>query len=231
MQAMILAAGRGARLRPLTDRCPKPLIPVLGKPLIVYHLEKLKASGITEIVINLAYLGQQIEDYLGDGQAWGVNIRYSRETQPLEVGGGIFHALPLLGHEPFILVNGDVWTDFDFATLPQILSGLGHLVMVDNPAHHLQGDYALSPAQHLERKENSLHPTYTYSGIAVLNPQLFKNCQAGAFRLAPLFEQAMKDRALTGEYYAGWWTDVGTLDRLQSLEKALALSLSSSKVC
>lgn len=219
MKAMILAAGRGNRLRPLTDTLPKPLVPVLGKPLIQYHIENLKAAGINDIVINLAHLGEQIENYLGNGQAFGVNIEYSWEKEmPLEVGGGIFNALPLLGPAPFMIVNGDIWTDFPFAKLPKTLTGLAHLILVDNPSHNETGDFALTNEGKLQ---NHIMRPFTYSGIAVLSPALFANCQKGAFRLAPLLHEALTQDALYGEHYTGRWTDVGTLPRLQSLEKVL----------
>ncbi len=217
MKAMILAAGLGKRLRPLTDNCPKPLVPVKGKPLIVYHVENLKKAGFTEIVINLAHLGEKIEQYLGNGQSWGVHIAYSKEKEPLEVGGGIFNALPLLGSAPFALVNGDIWTDYPFAQLPRHLPGLGHLIMVDNPLHNPVGDFAIIEGKLQKAPQNRL----TYSGIAVLQPALFQDCQPGVFRLAPLLEKALAQEALFGEHYGGYWTDVGTIERLQNLENTL----------
>lgn len=219
MRAMILAAGRGKRLQPITDVCPKPLVAVGGKPLIVYHLENLQRAGITEIVINLAHLGAKIEAYLGNGATWGVEIAYSWENPCLDVGGGIFNALPLLGKDPFIIINGDIWTDFPLTTLPQFPKALAHLVMVDNPPQHLTGDFALEQNGQLKR-----HPggaTYTYSGISVLRPALFQHCTGGAFPLAPLLDKAASESNLSGEHYAGRWTDVGTIERLQNLENAL----------
>ncbi len=228
-RAMILAAGRGNRLRPLTDHCPKPLIEAGQKPLIVYHIENLAKAGFTEIVINLCHLGEQIEAYLGNGSHFGVSIAYSVESSLLEVGGGICNALPLLGFDPFVIVNGDIWTDYPFARLPRKLPGLAHLVMVDNPSHHEAGDFALQANGQLSR-ENHQH-TLTYSGISVLHPDLFKDCHSGsAFRLAPLLDKAILSQQLYGEHYQGAWTDVGTLDRLQSLENALALPPLAQKI-
>lgn len=221
MRAMILAAGRGERLRPITDTCPKPLVKVGGKPLIVYHLENLKKSGITDIVINLHYLGEKIESYLGNGSSFEVNIAYSKEPKVLEVGGGIHHALPLLGNAPFMIVNGDIWTDYDFGKLPQTLNGLAHLVLVNNPDHHPQGDFGLSEEDG-RLVSNSTSFSYTYSGMSILSPALFKAASKDeTFRLAPLLHQAMRDKQLYGQVYAGKWTDVGTLERLQALEKTI----------
>jgi MurNAc alpha-1-phosphate uridylyltransferase len=228
-RAMILAAGRGNRLRPLTDHCPKPLVEVGKKPLIVYHIENLAKAGISEIVINLFHLGEQIEAYLGNGQHWGVNIAYSFESTLLEVGGGIFNALGLLGSSPFIIVNGDIWTDYSFMRLPRTLKGLAHLVMVDNPLHHKAGDFVLHANGLLSRENHQ--GTLTYSGISVLHPDLFSGCMSNsAFRLAPLFDKAILSQQLYGEHYQGAWTDVGTLSRLQSLENALALAPLAQKI-
>ncbi len=220
MKAMILAAGKGERLRPLTLHTPKPLVPVAGVPLIEYHLRALAAAGITEVVINHAWLGQQIEDHLGDGARFGVHIRYSAENEPLETGGGIFRALPLLGSEPFVLVNGDIWTDYRFTALPSSLAGLAHLVLVDNPAHHPEGDFVLQHGQVFG--SNPGLPSLTYSGLAVLNPQLFAGCMEGAFKLAPLLRQAMDAGQVSGEHYQGHWVDVGTHERLAEIEQLLA---------
>lgn len=220
MKAMILAAGKGERLRPLTLHTPKPLVPVAGVPLIEYHLRALAAAGITEVVINHAWLGQQIEDHLGDGARFGVHIRYSAENEPLETGGGIFRALPLLGSEPFVLVNGDIWTDYRFTALPASLAGLAHLVLVDNPAHHPEGDFVLQHGQVFG--SNPGLPSLTYSGLAVLNPQLFAGCVEGAFKLAPLLRQAMDAGQVSGEHYQGHWVDVGTHERLAEVEQLLA---------
>ncbi len=214
---MILAAGRGERMRPLTDTCPKPLLPVGNKRLIEYHIDALTAAGVESIVINVAYLGEQIQHYLGDGSRYGVKILYSPEAEALETGGGIFKALPLLGDDPFILVNGDVWTDYDFATLPKHISGLAHLVMVANPEHNPVGDFSLVGNRLSPTGDNKL----TYSGIGVYHPHLFAGCEPGRFPLAPLLKKAMAEKQISGEYYRGKWVDVGTPQRLQELDKAL----------
>lgn len=219
MKAMILAAGKGERMRPLTLRTPKPLLPVAGVPLIEYHLRALVAAGFKEVVINHAWLGAQIEAHLGDGAGWGLSISYSPEGEPLETGGGIFKALPLLGHEPFVLVNGDVWTDYDFRRLPSKPIGLAHLVLVDNPGHHGKGDFCLQ--QGLVSDGNDAAATLTYSGIAVIDPALFDGCTAGAFKLAPLLRQAMASGQVTGEHYGGHWVDVGTQERLAHVEQLI----------
>lgn len=220
MKAMILAAGKGERMRPLTLHTPKPLVPVAGMPLIEYHIRALAAAGITELVINHAWLGQQIEDYLGDGSRLGVQISWSPEGEPLETGGGIFKALPLLGDQPFVLVNGDVWTSYDFASLPQRPAGLAHLVLVDNPEHHPQGDFVLgSDGLVAPRKDQA---GLTFSGISVLDPALFAGCTPGAFRLAPLLVEAMQQGRVSGEHFAGDWVDVGTHERLAQVEQLIA---------
>jgi MurNAc alpha-1-phosphate uridylyltransferase len=204
-KAMILAAGRGTRLRPLTDEIPKPLIPIAGKPLIAYHLEALVSAGIQDIVINVAYQGKKIRNSLGDGREFGVNIQYSVEPDQggLETGGGIFNALPLLGEQPFIVVNGDIWTDYPFAKLFRPLAGLAHLVLVDNPAHNPGGDFGLTAEEIV-----TLTQTQTFSGIGLYHPKLFENCQPGVFRLA-------------GECYSGAWVDIGTLDRLAEVRSRI----------
>jgi MurNAc alpha-1-phosphate uridylyltransferase len=220
MKAMILAAGKGERLRPLTLHTPKPLVRAGGVPLIEYHLRAIKSAGIEDVVINHAWLGQQIEDYLGDGRQWGLKIRHSPEGEPLETGGGIFRALPLLGDEPFLVVNGDIWVDFDFSSLMKPLKGLAHLVLVDNPPHHPDGDFALIDG-HVH--DDAAQPRLTYSGIAVLHPQLFAGCTEGAFKLAPLLRDAMAKGLVTGERFGGRWVDVGTHERLAEVEQILAV--------
>ena len=219
MKAMILAAGKGERLRPLTLHTPKPLVRVGGVPLIEYHLRALAAAGFTEIVINHAWLGQQIEDHLGDGSRFGVSIQYSAEGEPLETGGGIFKALPLLGDKPFAVVNGDIWTDYSFAGLRTPLTGLAHLVLVDNPAHHPKGDFCLAGTQVFDAQPGS--DTLTYSGIAVLSPALFEGAGAGAFKLAPLLRTAMAAGRVTGERLQGQWVVVGTHERLAEVESLI----------
>ena len=219
MKAMILAAGKGERMRPLTLTTPKPLVRVGGVPLIEYHLKALAMAGFTEVVINHAWLGQQIEDYLGDGSRFGLTIQYSPEGEPLETGGGIFRALPLLGDQAFVVVNGDIWADYDFARLRQPLAGLAHLVLVDNPDHHPSGDFTLVDGQVRDAVPDA--PTLTYSGIAVLHPQLFAGCTDGAFKLAPLLREAMAQGRVSGERLHGQWVDVGTHERLAQVEHLL----------
>jgi MurNAc alpha-1-phosphate uridylyltransferase len=214
---MILAAGLGKRLRPLTLKKPKPLVEAAGKPLIVYHLEKLAESGFKEVVINHAWLGQQLVDALGNGSRWGLSIQYSPENDLLETGGGVFQALPLLGNEPFLLVNGDVFTDYDFSTLSNRLDGLAYLILVDNPDFKETGDFALNHQQVHTTGNNML----TFSGLSVLSPELFARCKSGAFKLAPLLMEAVAGGKVSGEHYTGFWTDVGTLERLQRLEHYL----------
>lgn len=222
MKAMILAAGKGERLRPLTEHCPKPLVKVGGKPLIIYHIEKLKACGVTEIIINVHHLGGQVIEALGTGEAWGVRLTYSQEKNLLETGGGICTALPLLGKEPFILINGDIWTDFDFKMLPKTIESLGYLILVDNPPYYLEGDYGLTIGGIISDQEKQVGQTYTYSGIAVLHPDLFEGCEMGVpFKLSTLFDNARFAKRLEGQHYRGEWTDVGTSERLAALDERL----------
>ena len=222
---MILAAGRGERMRPLTDHTPKPLLTIAGQPLITYHLEALRAAGIVEVVINTGHLGEQLPEALGDGQRWGMRIAWSPEPpEALETGGGIFQALPLLGKEPFIVVNGDIWTDFPLTRWtqpPLTLSGLAHLVLVDNPPHHVEGDFALLENGQLAEQGT---PRWTFSGISVLRPELFAGCEPGRFPLGPLLRRAMAAGKVNGELYQGRWRDIGTLQRLAELDAVLRLS-------
>jgi MurNAc alpha-1-phosphate uridylyltransferase len=220
MKAMILAAGKGERMRPLTLHTPKPLLPVAGRPLIEYHLRALAAAGFHEVVINHAWLGEQIERHLGDGSGYGLRIRYSPEGEPLETGGGIFRALPLLGDEPFLVVNGDVWTDLDFAALRRTPAGLAHLLLVANPDHHPEGDFVLLEDGRVVQQADGYR--LTYSGIGILHPRLFDGCQPAAFKLAPLLRRAMADGLVTGERFAGHWVDVGTVERLAQVERLIA---------
>ena len=214
MKAMILAAGRGERMRPLTDTTPKPLLRIGGQTLIERHVHALAAAGIRELVINHAHLGEKLEQALGDGSAYGVNIRWSPEPEgALETGGGIFNALPLLGDLPFIVVNADIWTDFPFSELPDEPDGLAHLVLVDNPAHHPEGDFVLSA----DRVTQGSGACLTFSGIGVYRPELFTGCSAGAFPLAPLLRQAMEEGRVSGSHYRGGWFDIGTPERLQEV--------------
>ena len=220
MKAMILAAGRGNRMRPLTDHTPKPLLAVGGKPLIVHHIERLAAAGITELVINHAHLGQQIEDGLGDGARFGVSIRYSAEGegQALETGGGIHRALPLLGSDPFLVVNGDVWTDVAFADVRLGEGDLAQLVLVANPAHNPGGDFALEAGRVRAGGPERL----TFSGIGCYHPALFEGCTPGAFPLAPLLRQAMDAGQVGGQRHDGHWYDIGTPERLSEIDRFLS---------
>ncbi|AUB83031.1 N-acetylmuramate alpha-1-phosphate uridylyltransferase MurU [Candidatus Thiodictyon syntrophicum] len=219
MRAMILAAGRGNRMRPLTDRVPKPLLPVGGKPLIQYHIERLAAAGVREVVINHAHLGEQIEAALGDGAQWGVTLHYSPEGEgrALETGGGIFKALPLLGPGPFLVVNADIWTDFPFMDLDLPEGDLAHLVLVANPPQHPAGDFALDG----DRVRRDGEPRYTFSGIGLYRPELFTGCAPGAFPLAPLLRRAMDQGQAGGHLYRGDWFDIGTPQRLDELNRRL----------
>lgn len=220
MKAMILAAGLGNRMRPLTLYKPKPLLEVGGKALIVWHIEKLKQIGVTDIVINSAWLADILIGTLGDGSQFGVNILWTREDQGLETAGGIINALPLLGIEPFILVNGDVWTTFDFASLLHVnlKSDLAHLVFVTNPEQHPRGDFTLAEGRAYTFEQEQQGDNLTYSGVAVLNPQMFDGLEAGKRPLAPLLKQAMIDGRISAEKMQAAWVDVGTPERLSSLD-------------
>jgi MurNAc alpha-1-phosphate uridylyltransferase len=219
---MILAAGRGERMRPLTDRTPKPLLPVAGKPLIIWHLERLARGGFHEVVINHAHLGDQIEALLGDGDAWNVAIRYSAEPQgALETAGGIANALPLLGNAPFLVINGDIFCDWDagraHAALPDGM--LAHLVLVDNPAHHPAGDFVLRGTKVSTSDTAPDTPWLTFSGIGIYRPELFAGIERGEpAKLAPLLNAAIAAGRISGEHHAGRWVDVGTPERLQALD-------------
>ncbi len=217
MKAMILAAGRGERMRPLTDKIPKPLLEVQGKRLIEYHIENLVSAGFREIVINHAWLGAQIEHFLGDGSSYGARIRYSAESEALETGGGIYRALPLLsdGNAPFLVVNGDIWCAYSFDKLNINIKGLAHLILVDNPPHRAQGDFAWQEGQIALQGSRKL----TFSGIGVYHPMLFAACQAGKFPLAPLLRQAIQNGQASAEHYQGTWMDIGTPERLEKLRK------------
>ena len=219
MRAMILAAGRGERLRPLTDETPKPLIKVAGKSLIEYHLENLADAGFKEIIINTAWLAEKIHQQLGDGSSYGVSIQYSDEGTALETAGGIINALPLFGNEPFLVVNGDTWCDFDFKKLPELKPGIqAHLILVDNPEHNGKGDFCL---QHGLIK-NSGECMLTYSGIGIYSAAFFAEQQAGALPLAPILRKKCDEDLVSGQYHEGLWTDVGTIGRLQELERQLS---------
>lgn len=220
MKAFILAAGRGERMRPLTDHTPKPLLPAGGKPLIVWHLERLAAAGFREIVINHAHLGSLIEQTLGDGSQWGLHIQYSPEPPgALETAGGIASALPLLGDQPFLVVNGDVYCDLDFGRFAGWTAGMAHLVMVENPAHHTAGDFSLDSERVTYAQGEQ---TLTYAGIGVFSPAFFANIQPGTvMKLRPLLDAAIAAGTLTGERYTGRWVDVGTPQRLAELDQEL----------
>jgi len=215
MKAMILAAGRGERMRPLTDSIPKPLITVADKPLIVHHILNLAHEGFTDIVINVSYLAEQIQNYLGDGSQYQVSIQYSYEPIALETGGGIKNALPLLGKDPFLIINSDVWTNYPLHKLPKKINHLAHLILVNNPGFNTHGDFGFDNG-FLSMIEK---PAYTYSGIGVLHPELFNATQQESFRLADLLIPAIKQQKISGELYQGTWIDVGTPDRLSALLK------------
>jgi len=223
MKAMILAAGKGERMQPLTLRTPKPLLTVKGKPLIQYTVERLQRAGFTDVVVNVSYLGEKIEQFLGDGKQFGVRVMYSREVSPLETGGGIFCALPLLvkeGEQPFALVNSDVWCDYDFARLRSALraNALAHLVLVNNPDHHPQGDFLLENSD--VKRRPPTETGFTYSGYGILHPRLFSRYPHAneKFPLRDLLWPAMDDGAVSGELHSGTWVDVGTPERLAGLE-------------
>jgi MurNAc alpha-1-phosphate uridylyltransferase len=235
MKALIFAAGLGERMRPLTDTTPKPLLAVGGKPLIAWHLEKLAAIGVREVVVNISWLADRFPQVLGDGTRWGLRITYSHEGQvPLETGGGMHHALPLLCGDDkaaFIAINGDIWTDYDFARLPREPAGDAHLVLVDNPPQHPRGDFVLVEDRRVADEGDA---RLTFSGIGVYRAALFNDwravigSEAGAddtpprFRLAPLLRAAMARSRVSGEHHRGRWTDVGTPQRLAELDAALA---------
>ena len=219
MRAMILAAGRGERMRPLTDHIPKPLLETGGKPLIVHQIERLRAAGIEQLVINVAWHGTLIERALGNGSALGVEIRYSREPEgALETAGGIRHALGLLGNDPFLVVNSDIHCDFPIARLAGLdLADRAHLVLVDNPEHHPEGDFALSEG----RVMFSGSPRFTYSGIGLFRPEMFASLSPGYRALRPVLDAAIESGRVSGEHYSGVWRDIGTPERLDQLDRDL----------
>ncbi len=220
MKAMILAAGLGNRMRPLTLYTPKPLLEVGGKALIVWHIEKLRDIGVTEIVINSAWLADKLIGTLGDGSQFGVQIRWTREDEGLETAGGIINALPLLGTEPFILVNGDVWTTMDFAPLLEVdlANDVAHLILVDNPPQHAEGDFILKQGRAFTFDQNIEGENLTFSGVSVIHPRMFAGLDAGKRPLAPLLKQAMLDGQIAASKLEGAWVDVGTPERLTALD-------------
>jgi N-acetyl-alpha-D-muramate 1-phosphate uridylyltransferase len=223
MKAMILAAGRGERMRPLTDRTPKPLLEVGGERLIERHLKRLAGAGYTKIVINLSWLGSQIRQAIGNGQRYGVDVRYSDEgPTALETGGGIFKALPMLGRGPFLVVNGDIWTDYPLLPAPLAADCLAHLVLVPNPPQHARGDFSLEEGVVLAGEAER----HTFSGIAVYRREFFTGCEPGRFPLLPLLKRAIGERRLTGELYRGRWHDLGTPERLAAFDAELRQGLS-----
>jgi MurNAc alpha-1-phosphate uridylyltransferase len=221
MKAMILAAGRGERMRPLTLARPKPLLDVGGQPLIEHHLRALAAAGCTQVIVNLSWLGEQIRAALGDGSRFGIEIRYSDEgPEPLETGGGVFRALPLLGSEPFLVLNGDVWSDYPYAQLNDRpgTGDLAHLVLVPNPPHNPRGDFVLEDGRMLEGLPGE---RVTFSGIGVYRPELLDGCRDGVFKLAPLLRAAARAGRVSAELYRGDWLDIGTPERLAELDHRL----------
>jgi MurNAc alpha-1-phosphate uridylyltransferase len=212
---MILAAGLGERLRPITDKIPKPLIKIAGKPLIEYHLQNLKSAGFNEVIINLSHLGEMIEKHLGDGSRFGLNIEYSHEgEQPLETAGGIIHALPLLGEKPFLVINSDIWCNhsLSFANLPT--DKLAHLILVKNPKHNPDGDFVYEFGKIYNTGKNY----YTFSGMGIYDPKLFKNFAAEKLALAPILRSAIDQEMVSAEYFTGQWFDIGTQERLAEAE-------------
>ncbi|MES3007056.1 MAG: nucleotidyltransferase family protein [Pseudomonadota bacterium] len=225
MKAMILAAGLGTRMQPLTNDTPKPLLKVGGRSLIEYHILNLAAAGVTDIVINHFYLGAKIEQALGDGRAYGVRIVYSPEVERMETAGGIIRALPLLGDNPFIVVSGDIWTEFPFASLMPVDGDkvLARLVMVNNPEHHSGGDFHLDQTGFLSKPAEGSHlPCVTYSGVSVMHPKLFAGYPEAPLPLRPVLLATMLRHQLEGQLYTGPWLDIGTPARLHSLDLTLA---------
>lgn len=224
MKCMLLAAGLGERLRPITDKIPKPLVKIAGKPLIEYHLENLKSAGFKEVVINLSHLGEMIEQHLGDGARFNLQIEYSHEgSKPLETAGGIIHALPLLGNAPFLVLNADIWCDhsLSFASLPK--DKLAHIVLIDNPAHNEKGDFVYE----FGKVYNSGKHHLTFSGMGIYHPKFFKECTTGKLALAPILRNAIDQELVSAEYFTGKWFDIGTQDRLAETERYVLESINS----
>jgi len=217
MRALILCAGRGEGLRPLTDTTPKPLIRVAGETLLARHLSRLAAAGFKQVVVNTAHLAEQISDYIGDGSRWGLTIRLSHEPAgALETGGGMRNALPLLGPGPFVAINGDIWTDLDFAHLPTSLAGQAHLILVDNPPHNPKGDFGLAGQQVINQPAS-----HTFSGIGVYHPVLLAHHQPGRFSVVPLLRRAIDAGQVSGQVMTGRWFDIGSHQRLALAESKL----------
>ena len=218
MKAMLLAAGRGERMRPLTDSLPKPLVPVAGRALIAWHLAALARAGFREVVVNTSWLAPALHAALGDGASFGVSITWSDEGPvALETGGGIYRAVPLLGPGPFLVVNADIWTDIDFAGLALADEALAHLMLVANPPHNVRGDFGLDGDLVVSRENERL----TYSGVGVFRPEFFQGCEAGRFPLLPVLNRAIGARRVRGELHRGAWSDVGTAERLAALDARL----------
>lgn len=226
MKAMILCAGFGERMRPLTEHTPKPLLQVAGTPLMEYHLRALAQAGFRDIVVNVSHLAEQIMDYCGDGARWGLNVVYSQEAQPLETAGGIHQALPLLGAEPFLVVNGDVWIDYPFLQLRDYALKSweqAHLVLVDNPPQHPLGDFGLTASGVVRYRQGS-DTGFTYSGLGVYSPAFFATISPGKLALRPLLDAAIAEETLGAEHYRGDWEDVGTPERLALLDARVRLA-------
>ena len=221
MKAMLLAAGRGERLRPLTDDLPKPLVKANGKALIEYHLENLHKSGINEVVINTCWKGEKLVEYLGNGRRYGVNISYRHESTALETAGGVANALDLLGDHPFLLISADIWCNADLSSLIENAGQqLAHIMLVENPAHHPDGDFSLQGDFVLPKTTNS----FTYSGVGIYSPDLFRNLPKGAVPLLTVLMAAMARKQITGKVHDGSWFDIGTTERLAALQKFLRVS-------
>ncbi|HLF30006.1 MAG TPA: nucleotidyltransferase family protein [Xanthomonadales bacterium] len=219
MRAMILAAGRGERLRPLTDERPKPLLDVGGRPLIEYHLEHLANAGFHDIVINQGHMGDLLRQVIGDGERWRVRIHWSNEQpRALETGGGIFQALPMLGPAPFLVINGDVWTDYPLSRLRAVKCDWAHLVLIRNPDHNPGGDFSL----HGARLSNTGEALHTFAGIGVYHSRLFSHCSPGKFSVVPLLRAAIDEHLVSGELYCGAWADIGNLERLEAVRSSIA---------
>ena len=224
--AMILAAGRGRRMRQLTSKTPKPLLCVAGEPLIFRQIRRLVRAGIERIVINSCWQAEQLEQSVGNGSRWQIEILWSREQTALETGGGVLQALPLLGTEPFLLVNGDVFFEIDTSLLALDGNDLAHLVLVDNPPHHMEGDFLLHGDRVIDRKNAT--DTLTFAGISIIAPALFNGAEPGVFTLASLLRRAMARQRVGGQHYSGYWMDVGTPERLAALQTRLQLQLATT---